>query len=67
MAGVKTHIMAETAGDISGNVGGLGRCDRYKTLYRTLDVAGQKNFRSGRDIMKEAASRCTREMVYDDE
>lgn len=46
---------------------GLGRRDRYKPIYQTLGVAGHKNFRSGGDFMKEAASRPTRDMVYDDE
>ena len=34
--------MAEAVGDIPVIVGGLGRCDRYKTIYRTLGVAGHK-------------------------
>ena len=51
--------MAEAAGDVPVVVGGLGRCDRYKSTYRTLGVAGQKDFRSGKDFMKDAASRTT--------
>lgn len=52
--------MAEAAGDVPVVVGGLGRCDRYESIYRTLRVAGQKDFRSGKDFMKDAASRTTR-------
>ena len=43
--------------DISVIVEGLGRCDRYKTIYRMLGVAGHKNFRSGEDLMKEVLSK----------
>lgn len=59
--------MAEAAGDIPVIVMGLGQRVRYQTIYQTLGVAGHKNFRSGGDLMKEAASRPTRNMVYDDE
>jgi hypothetical protein len=59
--------MTKIAKDISVNVEGLERCDRYKTIYRTLDVAEQKNFRSDENMMKKAVSRCTREMIYDDD
>ncbi len=51
--------MAEAAGNVPVVVGGLGRCDRYKSTYRTLGVAGHKDFRSGKDFMKDAASRTT--------
>ena len=49
--------MAEAVRDIPVIVGGLGRCDRYKTIYRMLGVAGHKNFRSGGDLMKEVVSK----------
>jgi hypothetical protein len=51
--------MTEAVGDISVIVEDLGRCDRYKTIYRTLGVAGHKSFRSGGDFMKEAALQST--------
>jgi hypothetical protein len=54
--------MAEAAGDIPAVIGGLGRWARNKTIYRTLGVAGQKDFRSGEDFMKDAASRRARDM-----
>jgi hypothetical protein len=54
--------MAEAAGDIPVVVGGLGRYGRSKTIYRTLGLAGQKDFRSGEDFMKDAASRRARDM-----
>ena len=54
--------MAEAAGDIPVVVGGLGRYGRNKSIYRTLGVAGQKDFRSGEDFMKDAASRRARDM-----
>jgi len=49
-------------GDIPVVVGGLGRYGRSKTIYRTLGLAGQKDFRSGEDFMKDAASRRARDM-----
>jgi hypothetical protein len=45
--------MAEAAGDIPVVVGGLGRYGRSKTIYRTLGLAGQKDFRSGEDFMQD--------------
>lgn len=51
--------MAEAASNVPVVVGGLGRCERYKSTYRTLGVAAQKDFRSGKDFMKDAASRTT--------
>lgn len=57
--------MAEAADDIPVVVGGLGRNNRCESIYRTLGVAGQKNFRSGKDFMKDVASRSTRDSVYD--
>ena len=55
---VTTHglRMAEAAGDIPIVIGGLGRCERHKTIYRTLGIAGQKDFRSGGDFLKDRAS-----------
>lgn len=60
---VTTHglRMAEAAGDISIIVGGLGRCERHKMIYRTIGVAGQKNFRSGGDFLKDRASKPARD------
>ena len=56
MSVVTTHglRMAEAAGDIPIIVGGLGRCKRHKTIYRTIGVAGQKDFRSGGEFLKES-------------
>lgn len=58
MSVVTTHglRMAEAAGDIAVIVGGFGRCERHKTIYRTIGVAGQKDFRSWGDILKNRAS-----------
>lgn len=55
---VTTHglRMAEAVGDIPIVIGGLGRCERHKTIYQTLGVAGQKDFRSGGDLLKDRAS-----------
>ena len=47
--------MAEAAGDIPIIIGGLGRCERHKTIYRTIGVAGQKDFRSGGIFLKDRA------------
>lgn len=44
--------MAEAAGDVPVVVGGLGRCDRYKSIYQTLGVAGQKDFVLRRTLRK---------------
>ena len=52
--------MAEAVGDIPVIVESLGRCDRYKTIYRTLDVAGHKNFCYD-GFMEEATLRSTKE------
>lgn len=46
--------MAEAAGDISIIVGGLGRFERHKTIYRMIGVAGQKDFRSGGELMENS-------------
>jgi hypothetical protein len=51
--------MAEAAGEIPIVVGGLGRYHRCKRIYRTLGLAGQTDFRSGKDLMKDAVSRRT--------
>ncbi len=58
MSVVTTHglRMAEAAGDVPIIVGGLGRCERHKTIYRTIGVAGQKDFRSGGEFLKDRAS-----------
>lgn len=63
MSVVTTHglRMAEAAGDIPIIVGGLGRCERYKTIYRTKGLAGQKDFRSGGDFLKDRASQSARD------
>ena len=46
--------MAEAAGDIPIVIGGLGRYERHKTIYRTLGVAGQKDFRPGGDFLRDS-------------
>ena len=38
--------MVETVRDTSVIFEGLGRCDRYNIIYRTLGVAGHKDFLS---------------------
>lgn len=53
--------MAEAVGDIPIIIGGLGRCDRYKTIYQTLGVAGHKKFCYDGGFINEAASRSTKE------
>lgn len=55
---VTTHGLriAEAASDISIVIEGLGRCERHKTIYRILGVAGQKDFRSSGDFLKDSAS-----------
>jgi hypothetical protein len=58
--------MAEAAGNVPVVVGGSGRCDRYESIYRNSGVAGQEDFYSGRDFMKDAALRPVRHMVYDE-
>ena len=60
--------MAEAAGDISVIVSELGRSCHYKSIYSTLNVAGQKNHRSGKELMEDASLQHPREMAvcYDD-
>lgn len=60
--------MTEAADDISVVVGGLGRSCRYKSIYRTLGVTGQKDHRSGKKFMEDASLQHTRDMTvcYDD-
>jgi hypothetical protein len=58
--------IAEAASNIPVVIGGLGRNNRCESIYRTLGVAGQKDFRSGKDFMKDAASRSGRDGVYDE-
>jgi len=55
--------MSEAAGDIPVIVGGLGRTCRYKTIYRTLGVAGQKDHRSGKVFMEDASLQHPRDMA----
>ncbi len=55
--------MAEAAGGIPVIVGGLGRCSRYKMIYRTLGVAGQKDHRSGKEFMEDASLQHARDMA----
>ncbi len=54
--------MTEAAGDIPVVVKGLDRCDRNKTIHRTLNMIGQNGFRSDDDFMKDATSRRARDM-----
>jgi len=54
--------MTKAASDILVTVEELGRYDRNKTIYRTLNVTEQKNFRSVDDFMKDATSRRARDM-----
>ena len=49
--------MAEAAGDILIIVGDLGRCERHKMIYRTISVAGQNDFRSEGNFLKNRASK----------
>ena len=53
--------IAEAAGDIPIIVGGLGRCERYKSIYRTIGGAGQKDFRSGGGFLEDRASQPARD------
>ncbi len=55
--------MAEAADDIPVIVGELGRCSRYKMIYPTLGVAGQKDHRSGKEFMKDASLQHARDMA----
>ncbi len=55
--------MAEAAGDIPVIVGGLGRCSRYRMIYRTLGVAGQKDHHSGKEFMEDASLQHPRDMA----
>jgi hypothetical protein len=49
--------MTKAVKNISIIVEDLDRCDRYKIIYRTLDVAEHKKFCHSEDFMKEATSR----------
>ncbi len=55
--------MSEAAGDIPVIVDGLGRTCRYKTIYRRLDVTGQKDHHSGKVFMKDASLQHPRDMA----
>ena len=55
--------MSEAAGDISVIVGELGRTCRFKTMYQTLDVAGQKDHHSGKVFMEDASFQHPRDMA----
>jgi len=47
--------MSKVASDILVIVGKLGKTCRYKTMYQTLDVVEQKNYRSSKMFMKDAS------------
>jgi len=55
--------MAEAAGGIPVIVGGVGRCSRYRKIYRTLGVAGQKDHRSGKVFMEDASLQQPKDMA----
>lgn len=42
--------MTKTASDISIVIKSLSRCERYKTIYRKLNVTGQKDFCFGENF-----------------
>lgn len=58
--------MAKIVSNILNVVGGLKRNNRYENIYRPLEVTGQKDFRSEKDLMKDAALRSGRDGVYDE-
>jgi len=55
--------MSKAASDILVIVGGLGRTCRYKTMYQTLGVAGQKDHRSDKVFMEDASLQHPRDMA----
>lgn len=65
---VKTHDlrMVEAAGNIPIIVGGLGRCERHRTTYRTMSVAGRKKFPSGGLFDRQSIPAHRRQVVYDE-
>ena len=55
--------MTKATGDISVIVSGLDRCYRCKTIYRTLNVAGQNDHGFNEKFMKDASLQHVRDMA----